>query len=114
MRQLVPALGSIHSRLFDVANISEDDFCGTGLKVHPVADFFPLLTGKEFDELCEDIFARGLMNPIVVLADVILDGRNRLRACAMSGKVPAFAPYSGQRSDLATREWIRSQTSKLR
>ena len=44
------------------------------LKFHPLADIFPLIEGAEFDELIADIKANGLLEPIVVHEEMILDG----------------------------------------
>lgn len=46
---------------------------------HPLADIFPLID-EGFLELCEDIKANGLADPIVIHEGKILDGRNRYRA----------------------------------
>jgi hypothetical protein len=51
-----------------------------GYKVHPAASVFPLIEGEEFDELVESIKTNGLQHPIIVDGDVLIDGRNRLRA----------------------------------
>jgi hypothetical protein len=53
----------------------------TELEFHPLANMFPLITGREFDALVSDIKARGLVDPIILCDGKILDGRNRYRAC---------------------------------
>jgi ParB/Sulfiredoxin domain len=65
------------------------------LKFHPLADIFPLIEGVEFDDLVADIKASGLHDPIVIHNDLILDGRNRYRACLAAGVEPVFVPYRG-------------------
>ena len=58
-----------------------------GLKgIHPVADLFPMMIGREFADLCFSIKERGLVNAIEVNKDaLLLDGRNRLLAVARTG-----------------------------
>jgi ParB-like chromosome segregation protein Spo0J len=65
------------------------------LEVHPAAAEFPLLGGREFEELKADIKERGLLKPIVKKGNVILDGRNRLRACQELNIHPLFIEYEG-------------------
>lgn len=65
------------------------------MKAHPVADLFPLLEGTEFNAFTADIKTNGLMFPIVTFDDLILDGRNRYRACQAAGVEPRFEPYLG-------------------
>src|SRR5262249_40942394 len=52
----------------------------SNLPFHPDADVFPLLEGKEFDELVVSIENQGCMEPITIYKGKILDGRNRYRA----------------------------------
>jgi hypothetical protein len=55
---------------------------------HPLAEIFPLIEGR-------DIKANGPHEPIRLLDDQILDGRNRYRACIAAGEEPVFVPYRG-------------------
>jgi ParB-like chromosome segregation protein Spo0J len=50
-----------------------------GMLVHPLAQEFPVLSDKEYQELREDIAANGIKLPLLVneKMDTILDGRNR-------------------------------------
>lgn len=61
-------------------------------EVHAFADAFPLIDGEEFDELVRDIKRNGLREPIILNHDktVLVDGRNRWRACEEAGSDPVF------------------------
>jgi len=62
-----------------------------GYEVHPYAANFPLLEGPEFDELVESVKTIGQRKPIKMShTNVIVDGRNRLRACMKAGVEPQF------------------------
>jgi N6-adenosine-specific RNA methylase IME4 len=65
------------------------------LEFHPLADIFPLMEGEELDELIADVKANGLLEPIVLYEDKILDGRNRYRACFAADVEPTFRPFEG-------------------
>ena len=67
----------------------------TALKVHPAAEIFPMLNAEELDALALDIKANGLQQPIVMWEGLLLDGRNRLAACAICGVEPSFKQYEG-------------------
>ena len=62
---------------------------------HEIANIFPVIGGREFDELTADIKAKGLQNPVVLFDGKILDGRNRYRACLAAGVEPEFTEYAG-------------------
>lgn len=72
-------------------------------RFHPLADAFPLLTGAEFDELVKDIDQHGLHQPVVMYDGLILDGRNRWRACQQLGKAHREIKFTGD--DPAAYVW---------
>jgi len=57
------------------------------LKEHVQASLVPPMRPAEFDELLSDIASRGIVNPIQVEGNVVVDGRHRLRA-AMALSLP--------------------------
>jgi ParB-like nuclease domain len=65
---------------------------------HPAANLFPLLEveSPEFGELVRDLQEHGLLQPIVLHDGLILDGRNRYRACQHAGIEPRFVEWSGE------------------
>jgi N6-adenosine-specific RNA methylase IME4/ParB-like chromosome segregation protein Spo0J len=66
------------------------------LAFHPLANIFPLLEGAEFDRFVADISEHGLLNPITLHEDMILEGRNRYRACQAAGVDPVYVPFTGK------------------
>ena len=68
---------------------------------HPAADELPLMTEDEFDELLESIQEHGQLEPVLVIrrkkASVVIDGRNRLRACVKLGIEPILKLHRGKR-----------------
>lgn len=58
--------------------------------VHPYAASFPLLSDDELMAQAASIRAIGQINPIMLdhAGEVLLDGRNRLKACAIAGVEP--------------------------
>lgn len=56
------------------------------IKVHPAAAIFPIISDDELKVLADDIAMNGQVHPIIVSKGVLIDGRNRLAACAL-GKI---------------------------
>lgn len=63
---------------------------GRTYKPHPAADCFPLLTGSSFLDLVDDVRSNGIVQPVLLLGEFVLDGRNRALAAEEVGlsKVP--------------------------
>lgn len=62
---------------------------------HPASELFPMMTEKELADLASDIKASGLRDAIVLSENQVLDGRNRLLACAKVGVTPRFERWIG-------------------
>lgn len=56
--------------------------------VHPVANIFPMMSKSEFESLKDDIKEHGLRESIVFWKGMLVDGRNRLKACEELGIEP--------------------------
>jgi N6-adenosine-specific RNA methylase IME4 len=52
---------------------------------HPAADAFPMMDDKRYKELKEDIAQNGQRSPVILCDGMILDGRNRNKACTELG-----------------------------
>ena len=63
------------------------------MKVHPVADLFPLMDDQAFKELTDDIKQNGLRSPIIIHEGALLDGRNRKRVCDLIGIKPVYKDW---------------------
>lgn len=60
------------------------------------ANFYPMLSEEALAELAADIKENGQQSPITVTADgVLLDGRNRLKACEIAGVEPRVTIHQG-------------------
>ncbi len=68
----------------------------TELEFHSLAEFFPLMTEDELAELAADIKKNGLLEPITLYQNRIIDGRNRYRACRKAGvEITQTDTYNG-------------------
>lgn len=65
------------------------------MKLHQLCELFPKLDGEAYEALKSDIAVNGLLNPIVMHGDTILDGQNRFRACQELGVSPRFTEFKG-------------------
>jgi DNA modification methylase len=65
------------------------------LKNHPAADAWPMMDDERYAELRADIEMNGQREPITLCDGMILDGRNRHRACVDLGIEPLTRQYAG-------------------
>ena len=56
-------------------------------KRHPLSAIWPSIQGTEYMELVEDIRKNGVIEPIIMLDGMILDGWNRYNAAKDSGRL---------------------------
>jgi len=59
---------------------------GGGVEFHEIANLFPMMQPDELADLVADIKVNGLIEPIILYEDQILDGRNRWLACGEADK----------------------------
>jgi ParB-like chromosome segregation protein Spo0J len=64
------------------------------MEFHPASNLFPLLEGEDFEKLKSDIQKNGCLEPVIILDEMILDGRNRWRACQELGIRPPIKEFS--------------------
>lgn len=85
-------------------------------KFHPAANGYPMLKegSEERSLLVESIRTNGLLNDIVLLDGMILDGRNRYECCGEAGVEPRFRDYDGDQSRQAIADYVRAQNSDRR
>ena len=67
-----------------------------GMRFHPVADIFPMMDEPEYEALKQDIMEHGLLEPVWLYEDQILDGRNRWLACQQLDKEAKTREYKGK------------------
>lgn len=68
---------------------------------HPYASVVPMLGQVELNALAADIQGNGLRHKIILLDGMILDGRNRYKACNLVGVKPEFEEFNGNGDPIA-------------
>jgi len=66
------------------------------MKLHKYCELIPAMSKEEFNALKASISRDGLIVPIVMLGDEILDGRHRYQACMELGLEPETECYQGK------------------
>lgn len=80
-------------------------------EVHPVAAMFPMIPegSQQWNDLLDSIREIGQLDAAVLDGDILLDGRNRLRACEVLGIRPKFVQWSTLGIRIAQDEWISAK-----
>jgi hypothetical protein len=86
------------------------------MKLHPIANLFPTIEAntREFRDLVGSIEEDGLIDPIVLHGDVLVDGRNRLAACKEAGVEPKFVQWETLKPKSTLDDWIYSRNINRR
>ncbi|MFD2185006.1 MT-A70 family methyltransferase [Rhodoplanes azumiensis] len=79
---------------------------------HEIANVLPMLEYGEVAELESDIKRNGLIEPVVVFEDRILDGRNRQRACRTAGVTCRYVEFTGTHAEAVTYVVSRNLTRR--
>jgi hypothetical protein len=66
---------------------------------HPICLLMPPADEEELQNLADDIRAHGLLDPIVLFENRILDGRSRAAACHSVGLTPRYVEFEGTREE---------------
>jgi hypothetical protein len=86
------------------------------MQTHPIADLFPMMSDDDLASLAADIKANGQSEPIMLDAagELLIDGRNRLKACGIAGVEPKFARANGedQTAFILSRNMARRHMTK--
>lgn len=70
------------------------------MEFHKYANLFPMMDKESFASLVSDIQENGLLEPIVIYDEKILDGRNRYKACVELGIEPRYERVNGNTDPL--------------
>jgi len=65
------------------------------MKVHPITNCYPMMSAVEMARFVADIRKRGLLFPVTVQGDTLLDGRNRTEACRIASVQLRTVEYTG-------------------
>ena len=84
------------------------------LEPHPFAALFPELPSEELTQLARDIKERGQLEPIILYKGVILDGRNRYRACQIAGVKPRIEEFDARATKRSPEEFVLSRNLRRR
>ncbi len=82
------------------------------LSYHKYCNLLPEMTTDDFVALTGDIKENGLINPIILYENQILDGKHRYKACLAADIKPAFTEFTGDNEKALN--YVISQNVKRR
>ena len=84
------------------------------LEPHPFAALFPELPPEELSLLVRDIKERGQNEPIILYKGLILDGRNRYRACQIARVKPWIEEFNTKDAKGTPEDFVLSRNLRRR
>ena len=75
------------------------------LAVHPLALLIPGMTDDDEQRLRDDVKVHGVLEPLVIFEDKVLDGRHRLRIAAAEGALVRLEQFAGTPADARAFVW---------
>lgn len=84
----------------------------TNYDIHEFCRLFPDMPEEEYKALKEDIASNGLLEPVIIYQDKILDGKNRYRACMELGIEPKIIEFNGD--EISALNFVISKNLKRR
>ena len=73
--------------------MSDQTICG--YTVHPACAMLPMMSEASLAEMADDIATNGQQQAVILHRGLLLDGRNRLRACELAGVAPEIREWEG-------------------
>jgi len=113
-RTIVHADGPNCEKIHDFDYLCAKTLMSNPIKPHPFAALFPELPPEELTQLARDIKERGQLEPIILYKGVILDGRNRYRACQIAGVKPRIEEFDAKATRRSPEEFILSRNLRRR
>lgn len=116
LRAAVTKLTSGEADPIPVTVVTVDDDIWTHasqkLTVHPLAKMIPVIAQGDLDRLIDDIKTNGVIEPIIMFEDMVLDGRNRLAVASVLGVPVQLEDFKGDKA--AARSFVWSANAARR
>ena len=108
-----PALSPAAAELTNQIEIAYGPFKGVH-PVYPVTCLFPLIHGRDREDLTKSLDRDGQQEPCVMYGSVFLDGRNRVMALNALGRAPKIIQFSDLKTGLTPAAWVMAKNKERR